>query len=292
MSRSKLSLAICARLFLCTALQSVACASVPATQPAAFDLQASLDRYFSNLPEDWGAIAPAALEEQLRSAKPFLVDVREAKEVADAGYIATAINLPVRAFIKNLDKLPTKDQPIVVTCGSGHRSAFAMAALQLLGYANVKSLAGGLSAWKAAGLAVTTGAPPEGKKISAPNVDKDLFSALDNYFSTLPDGWSGIAPATLNDLLKSSQPFLLELREPNEIAGGLIAGSTRIPIRSLIKNLAKLPPDKGAAIIAVCATGHRSAMAMLALNLLGYNNVKSLSGGFNAWAKAGLPTSK
>jgi rhodanese-related sulfurtransferase len=31
---------------------------------------------------------------------------------------------------------------------------------------------------------------------------------------------------------------------------------------------------------------------MLALNLLGYTNVMSLAGGFNAWTKAGLPVSK
>jgi rhodanese-related sulfurtransferase len=221
------------------------------------------------------------------------VDVREAKEVADAGYIAGTINIPVRTFIKNLDKLPAKNQPIIVTCGSGHRSALGMEALQLLGYTNVKSLAGGLSAWKAAGLAVTTGTPPEAKAGLAPGVDKDLLAALDNYFSNLPDGWNSIAPATLKELLATSKPFQVEVRETKEIAGsGFIAGSTNIPIRTLIRNLDKLPPDKGAAIITECGNGHGSAMAMMALNLLGYNNVKSLAGGFNAWTKAGLPVSK
>jgi rhodanese-related sulfurtransferase len=39
-------------------------------------------------------------------------------------------------------------------------------------------------------------------------------------------------------------------------------------------------------------SGRRSAMAMMALNLLGYTNVKSLTDGFGAWKAANLPISK
>jgi rhodanese-related sulfurtransferase len=272
-------------------LFSAACA--PGPTPVPFDLNAALDRYFSSLPDGWGAIAPAALNEQLQSTKPFLVDVRETKEVADAGFIAGSINLPIRTFVKNLDKLPAKGQAIVVVCGSGHRSAMAMQALQMLGYTNVKSLASGFSAWKAANLPFMTGAPPDAKAGSAPEVDQDLLAALDNYLGHLPDGWNTIAPAMVNDLLKTSQPFLLEVRDQKEVAeAGSIPNATNIPIRTLIKNLDKLPPDKGAAIIAECSSGHRSAMTMMSLGMLGYSNVRSLAGGFAAWTKVGLPVSK
>jgi rhodanese-related sulfurtransferase len=261
--------------------------------PEAFNLQTTLDKYLSTLPDDWGAISPADLNQYLQSTKPFLVDVRETKEFTDGGFVAGAINIPIRTFIKNLDKLPAPDQPIVVTCGSGHRSAMAMAALQLLGYKNVKSLAGGLSAWKAANLPVATGAPPEAKTGKAPDVNQNLYNTLDKYFSTLPDGWGTLAPAALNEMLKSSQPFQLDVREAKEIAdAGAIAGATKIPLRTLVKNLDKLPPDKNAAIVAECANGHRSAITMLALNLLGYTNTRSLAGGINAWIKANLPVVK
>ena len=69
------------------------------------------------------------------------------------------------------------------------------------------------------------------------------------------------------------------------------AGSTQLPIRTLIKSLDKLPTDKSAVIITECGSGHRSAMAMMALNMLGYSNVKSMAGGFNAWKAANLPGS-
>ena len=81
------------------------------------------------------------------------------------------------------------------------------------------------------------GTPPAAKAGQVPSVDKDLFAALDNYFSNLPDGWSTIAPTTLNELLKSSAPFQLDLRETNEIAeSGFIAGSTNIAIRTVVKS--------------------------------------------------------
>jgi rhodanese-related sulfurtransferase len=46
--------------------------------------------------------------------------------------------------------LDRKDLRIVTICKSGHRSAIAMMAMQLLGFKDVKSLAGGLNAWNAA----------------------------------------------------------------------------------------------------------------------------------------------
>ncbi|MBI5029390.1 MAG: rhodanese-like domain-containing protein [Chloroflexi bacterium] len=271
---------------------TVAC-TVPTPTPAALDIKAILDRYLQNLPDGWGTITPEALSKQLETSKPFLVDVREPKEIADAGFIANSMNIPIRTFVKNLDRLPAKNQPIVLICSSGHRSALAMEALQLLGYSNVKSLVGGISAWKAANLPVATGAPLEGKAGQALDVDPQLLAALDKYFAKLPDGWNLMTPAVLNDILKNSQPFQLEVREVKEIAdAGSIAYSTNIPIRTLIHNLDQLPPDRGAPIIVECGNGHKSAMSMMALNLLGYTNTKSLAGGLSAWTKAGLPVSK
>jgi len=263
------------------------------TAAPAFDIKAALDKYFSNLPDGFGTIAPAALKDQMAATKVFIVDVREAKEITDNGFIEGAVNIPIRTLAKNLDKLPAKDQPIVVTCGSGHRSAIGMMALQMLGYANVKSQAGGFNAWKAANLPIATGAPAAPVAGKAPDVDKDLLAALDKYLSGLPDGFGAIASAALNDQLAASKPFQFDVREAKEIAdNGYIAGSINVPVRTLIKSLDKLPQDKAAVVIAECGSGHRSAMAMMALNLLGYTNVKSLAGGFGAWKAANLPISK
>ncbi len=264
-----------------------------APAPAAFDIKPVLEKYVSTLPDGFGTIAPAKLNDQIAAAKPFLLDVREPKELADNGFLDGAVNIPLRTLTQNLDKLPAKDQPVVVYCGVGHRGGIALVVLQLLGYTNVKSLAGGFTAWKGANLPVATGTPAAPTAGKAPEVDKDMFAALDKYVTTLPDGFGGIAPAKLNDQIAAAKPFLLDVREAKEVAdNGKLADSVNIPIRTLFTDFAKLPQDKAAPIVVYCAIGHRGAIAMTVLQLLGYTNVKSLSGGFNAWKAANLPVAQ
>lgn len=268
--------------------------AAPAAAPAtAFDIKPVLEKYLSNLPDNFGTIAPAALKDQMAATKVFLLDVREPSEVKDSGYIEGSVNIPMRTLTKNLDKLPAKDQPIVTYCAIGHRGAVAMMTLQLLGYTNVKSLVGGFKAWQGANLAVAKDTPAAAVAGKAPEVDKDLFAALDKYVSNMPDNFYTIAPAALNDQIAAAKPFLLDVREVKEVTdNGTIAGSVNVPIRTTFKDFAKLPQDKTAPIVTYCAIGHRGAMEMMALQLMGYTNVKSLVGGFKAWTGANLPVSK
>ena len=85
-------------------------------------------------------------------AGPILVDVREKDEWVE-GSIPGARWIP-RGFLELRieDQVPEKSAEIVLYCAGGTRSALAARALQDLGYTNVKSLAGGFSAWKRAGL--------------------------------------------------------------------------------------------------------------------------------------------
>ena len=53
------------------------------------------------------------------------------------------------------EKLPDEGAMIICHCGGGGRSALAAESLQKMGYKNVRSMAGGFKAWKAAGLPTT-----------------------------------------------------------------------------------------------------------------------------------------
>jgi rhodanese-related sulfurtransferase len=180
--------------------------------------------------------------------------------------------------------------------------------LQLLGYTNVKTLSGGFLAWKAAKLPVETTTPPGADRVTAfrqwwswrfqsaaspSDPGQELLAALDRYLSNLPGSLDTVPASMVKDLVASSTPFQLDVRDAAEVADrGAVAGATTIPIRTLMKHLDKLPPDKRALIITECENGHRAAVAMLALNLLGYSNVKTLMGGLSAWTKAGLPLTR
>jgi len=81
-----------------------------------------------------------------------LIDVREPTETAD-GHIVDARLIPRGLLELRVESaVPDKTAHVVVYCAGGTRSAFAAKSLEILGYSNVSSMAGGFGAWKAAGL--------------------------------------------------------------------------------------------------------------------------------------------
>ncbi|MCC6616787.1 MAG: rhodanese-like domain-containing protein [Anaerolineae bacterium] len=113
--------------------------------------------YLANLPEGWGAVKPQDLfEETFETMPDWLLDVRSDEEWAE-GYIEGAEHVWINNFFDNLAELPEdKDANIVVYCASGYRGGIVATQLGLLGYTNVRNLAGGIGAWKAAELPVVT----------------------------------------------------------------------------------------------------------------------------------------
>src|SRR6266540_2961149 len=89
-----------------------------------------------------------------RDAGVRVVDVREQSEW-DAGHIPGADHMPLGtvAQVAN-ERLPKKDERIVVHCAAGVRSAVAAYQLQQLGFTNVASMAGGFEQWRRQGLPV------------------------------------------------------------------------------------------------------------------------------------------
>ncbi|ODU44783.1 rhodanese-like domain-containing protein [uncultured Aquimonas sp.] len=106
--------------------------------------------------------------EALASEAPgsyVLIDVREPGEFATA-HIAGAIPIPRGVLEFQVEANPAiacvtetalavREQPIVLYCRTGGRSALAAESLQKLGFTRVRSLAGGITAWTAAGKPVT-----------------------------------------------------------------------------------------------------------------------------------------
>jgi rhodanese-related sulfurtransferase len=88
-----------------------------------------------------------------------LLDVRHQEEW-DAGHAPDAVFLPLDQLGDRYTELPT-DQPIVVICRSGARSAKAAEALVGAGYQAV-NLAGGMKAWVAEDLPCVTDAGEPG----------------------------------------------------------------------------------------------------------------------------------
>jgi rhodanese-related sulfurtransferase len=92
------------------------------------------------------------LKEKLeRKEALHLIDVREQNEHA-SGQIPGSLYLGKGVIERDIEKYITDSAaPIVVYCSGGFRSVLTADNLQKMGYANVYSLKGGLSAWLEAG---------------------------------------------------------------------------------------------------------------------------------------------
>jgi rhodanese-related sulfurtransferase len=92
------------------------------------------------------------VEMKKRGEKFHLIDVREESEWA-AGHAQGAIYLGKGVIERDIEtEIPNKDEPIVLYCGGGFRSALSAEALQKMGYTKVWSMDGGIRGWRERGL--------------------------------------------------------------------------------------------------------------------------------------------
>ena len=86
-----------------------------------------------------------------------------------------------------------------------------------------------------------------------------------------------------------SADALLDVREADEFHAGHIPGAVNIP-RGLLEFRLSASPELSARdlnIVLYCKTSGRAALAACALQDMGYLNVQSIAGGFDAWSAAG-----
>jgi rhodanese-related sulfurtransferase len=93
-------------------------------------------------------IGPAEAAARLESGAVAL-DVREPEEW-EAGHISGSVHIPIGELVMRQEEIPV-GVPLIAVCRSGSRSAYATELLVRAGY-EAANLAGGLHAWRSAGL--------------------------------------------------------------------------------------------------------------------------------------------
>ncbi len=102
-------------------------------------------------------LTPDAAVQLINRAKGVVIDVCEPDEFA-TGHVVGAKNVPFSDLEKKLAAVvKNKALPVILVCQSGARSGRAVALAKTLGYDQAQSLAGGLTAWKAANLPIERG---------------------------------------------------------------------------------------------------------------------------------------
>ncbi|HEX9116546.1 MAG TPA: rhodanese-like domain-containing protein, partial [Anaerolineae bacterium] len=101
-------------------------------------------------------------------------------------------------------------------------------------------------------------------------------------------------------------PYVIDVSEPAEFGKtGSVAKAVNLPLRTIPGSLASIPWTTPTVvvcgvenqlttldrtykyIVTVCPNGHRSAVAMMVFQLLGFRDVHALDGGLKAWKAAG-----
>ncbi|WP_113906775.1 rhodanese-like domain-containing protein [Aliidiomarina celeris] len=113
---------------------------------------------------------------------------------------------------------------------------------------------------------------------------------------------SEVSVQELAQVMENHHSIVIDVREPDEFAAGFIDRSVNYPRGVLEMRIHQHPQvsshcDTNAAlnelanqpVYLICRSGARSALAADALQNMGFTQVFSVAGGFNAWKEAGYP---
>lgn len=228
--------------------------------PAYFPGDAELNRLgaatLDQLPTP-AKITPAELKSS--SSGAFLLDVRSAAEFG-AGHLPGSVNIGLGGqFASWAGSMIPLGQPIVLIVAYDAQIAEAVTRLARVGHENVGGfLAGGIEAWRAAGMPVA-------------NIAQITVDELDQLRKD---------DATLQ---------VLDVRRPAEYRAGHVPEAISSPLDSaVVAGAAAFDPALPTAVI--CAGGYRSSVAASYLEAAGFRHLLNVTGGTNAWVKAGYPT--
>jgi len=105
-------------------------------------------------------LSPAEVKAKMDANEVVVIDVREPKEFGSER-IPGALNFPLSTF--DATSLPTGGRAVILHCGVGKRSAMAAQKCFEGGDAEATHMAGGLGAWKEAGLPLIVTDPATGQ---------------------------------------------------------------------------------------------------------------------------------
>ncbi len=108
--------------------------------------------------------------------------------------------------------------------------------------------------------------------------DHDISRENEEY---LPE-WDITPQEAFTSLQSADSPVLVDIREPVEWAFNRIQGAIHIPLSGLLDNLRLMQPDQE--YILYCHSGVRSHFATQSLHKAGFEKVKNLLGGIDAWS--------
>ena len=211
-------------------------------------------------------------------------------------------HLPPLAALSAPEVLRLQQEGVIVV---DTRPAMQFAVAHVPGSVHV-ALTGQYASWAARILGLDTpliiaGEDPDHVRESQVRLARVGIESVVGYLADGVAGWikngfelDYIPQITVQDFveLRNQEPdriAVLDVREPGEVAGGVIENSVSIPLGKLTSRLAELDREK--LLVVHCKGGYRSSIATSILRRAGFRDIANLIGGFDAWKAADLPCS-
>jgi phage shock protein E len=99
-----------------------------------------------------------------------------------------------------------------------------------------------------------------------------------------------ISAADAQQQTERGDAVLIDVREDDDWREDHAKGAKHLERGIIELEIEEQVPDLATPIICYCGGGSRSALVAQSLQKMGYENVRSLAGGFRAWKEAGLPS--
>ena len=208
------------------------------------------------------SITVSELDALVEGKNPVIVDVRDVFAF-EKSHVKGAVHIPLELLSEQINTI-AKGRPVLVYDETGKKGHQALRTLLGAGFGEVTNISGGHISLQRQ--ARTIGfkyikldlLPVELKSVgkeASPSEDKSVEKTNDN--------------GTL---------LVVDVRTPEECAGGTFPGSVNIPLDDLMDRLSDLGSNPAREIVVYCASGARSAYAQRMLSQIGYSNVKNGGG--------------
>ena len=224
------------------------------------------------LEDDVRMVDVAWLQQRIaRGGNLYLIDVRTQQEY-EAGHVPGFQWVPGgQAVQRSEDVVGVPAGDIVFCCDATARAAVAGGWYRQMGYTEAFALEGGLTAWRAAGLAVEAGPMPV------------TVFGLDEARSLAP----GVSAASLaEDVARSPAPVILHVGSSREYEREHVPAAIWLPRGLLEQRVRDIAPNEQQSIVCTCTDGVQSALAAATLRTLGYARATYLVDGMVGWKAA------
>src|SRR5690606_38976337 len=165
---------------------------------------------------------PASVQRLVRAPGVRVVDIREPEELTDdLGHIEGIEHVPLGALPAAAERWDP-EQPVILICRTGRRSARGVEQLEALGIREVASMTGGMLRWKERGLPVSHDlgdVRPLAAETSAAPTDAAIEVRAPEGAPPLPIDASEVRWIRTASLLSTGSESCVDGRDPHAVVG-------------------------------------------------------------------------